>query len=62
MSKESLDVTTEYRIAEIASKAFDPGDQPDIRKLMQAAYMHGYAAALIRYSDKQTASETKNVG
>lgn len=43
----SRNVTHEYRLAEQAAKDFNPGEQPDIGKLMRAAYTHGYAAALL---------------
>lgn len=51
MSNETQDVTYQYRLAERAAKAFNPGEQPDIGKLMQSAYTHGYAQALIDYVD-----------
>ncbi len=47
MADKTIDVTLEYRIAELAAREFNPGEQPDIVKLMRAAYMHGYADALL---------------
>lgn len=47
MSKETSDVTLEYQVAEMAASQFNPGEQPDIAKLMRSAYMHGYADALL---------------
>lgn len=50
MSEEVLDVTEQYRLAiEAAEKKYNPGDYPEIPKLMRSAYMHGYAQALIDY-------------
>ena len=40
-------VDEEYRLARDAALKFDPGEQPDFRRLMRAAYTHGYAQALI---------------
>ena len=45
--KKSYDVSVAYRTAEKAVKQFDPGDQVDIEALMKAAYVHGYAQALM---------------
>lgn len=47
MNKESRDVTREYRLAKKAAEHFNPGEQPDIAKLMLSAYTHGYAEALL---------------
>lgn len=47
MSGETRDVTLEYQVAEMAASQFNPGEQPDIVKLMRSAYMHGYADALL---------------
>lgn len=46
-SKSTKDVTREYRIAVAAAERFNPGEQPDIAKLMRSAFVHGYAQALI---------------
>lgn len=48
MSEATRDVTAEYDEAEAASKLWVMGEQPDIEKLMRSAYMHGYAAALLK--------------
>ena len=45
--KKSYDVSVAYRTAEKAVKQFDPGNQVDIEASMKAAYVHGYAQALI---------------
>ena len=47
MAKASRDVTAEYAMARAAADKFNPGEQPDIDKLMRSAYMHGYADALL---------------
>ena len=41
------DVTAEYDTARAAADKFNPGEQPDIAKLMRSAYLHGYADALL---------------
>lgn len=45
--KKSYDVSVAYKKAEKAVKNFDPGSQSNIEALMKAAYVHGYAQALI---------------
>lgn len=47
MSNKNLDVTAEYREAENAVLKYNPGQQVDIAALMRAAYVRGYAQALI---------------
>ncbi len=54
--KKIRDVTAEYARASKAAADFNPGEQPDIRDLMVAAFMHGYAQALI---DSAPSGETK---
>ena len=46
-NKKVRDVTAEYARASKASGDFNPGEQPDIRELMKAAFIHGYAQALL---------------
>lgn len=50
--KESRNVTREYRLAEQAAITFDPGQQVDIAKLMKAAFIHGYATALLDFPSR----------
>ncbi len=45
--KKSYDVSVAYERAEKAVKDFNPGKQSNIEDLMKAAYIHGYAQALI---------------
>jgi hypothetical protein len=47
VDKKVIDVTAEYARASRAVEDFNPGEQPDIKELMRAAYIHGYAQALI---------------
>jgi hypothetical protein len=53
VSIETIDVTAEYEEARRAALSFDPGHQPSIRDLMIAAYIHGYARALLDNKDKR---------
>lgn len=47
MSNKVRDVTREYQLAEQAAADFNPGLLPDLEVLVKAAFVHGYAAALI---------------
>jgi hypothetical protein len=43
-NKTVIDVTKEYERATQASQDWNCGEQPNIEKLVRAAYMHGYVA------------------
>ena len=49
ISDKEIDVTEEAQVAENAVLLFNPGEQPDIGKLMKAAYVHGYRQAMLDY-------------
>lgn len=43
-NKTVINVTAEYDRAIAAAKEWQCGEQPNIEKLVRAAYMHGYVA------------------
>lgn len=51
MAEWSIDVTQQYRKAAEAAQMFSPGKQPDIAELMKAAFIHGYAQALLDHPE-----------
>jgi hypothetical protein len=52
MSNETRDVTNEYRLADKASGEVDFAKEypvQDVTRLIRAAWIHGYAAALLQH-------------
>jgi hypothetical protein len=52
MSNDVRDVTNEYRLADKAAAAVDFAKEypvQDISRLIRAAWIHGYAAALLQH-------------
>lgn len=51
MSEETRDVSDIYLASAKVAQSYDPGEQPDISKLMRSAFMHGHASASMEIED-----------